>query len=268
MRLLEDDDLASDDFARLVVPAPKQLRVALVGELAWFMQKLLEAQAYASLDLLSPDQYDSAVAGGEAWDVVVFLDRHPTRWFPAATSSSTSVIGLDAIEPFGSAEKVFVRSAQDEHPAFRFVILDDLFVWKMLKVVAADDATVLTDAVEGPMIAEIDKGGVQAIWVGFHPLDSTWWRQRSFAIFVPNAIEYLASIGGAVVEKGLLPGEGDIDAASGRRAAAATVTRPDGTSEALSPLKACWCRGRCDARVSTRSAGRCPMVRPAQPRSP
>ena len=194
------------------------------------MQKLLEAQNYERLELLTPPQYESAVDDGESWDVVVFLDWTPDELAPGRYLIFKSTSGLDPLEPFGTAEKVFVRSAQDEHPAFRFVILDDLFVWEMSKVVAGDEATVLTDAVEGPMIVEIDQGGVQALWVAFHPLDSTWWRQRSFAIFVPNAIEYLAAIGGAVVEKGLLPGE-VVSMLLPPGASNAVVTHPDETAE-------------------------------------
>jgi hypothetical protein len=99
--------------------------------------------------------------------------------------------------------------------------------------VPGDDARVLSDAVEGPLVVEIDRGGVQAIWVAFHPLDSTWWRQRSFAIFVPNAIEYLASIGGAVVEQGIEPGE-VISMLFEPGATAGLVTRPDGTTSEAS----------------------------------
>lgn len=226
VRLLREDDLASDDFARLVVPPPRQLRVALVGELAWFMEKLLEAQSYEELDLLTGPQYDSAVEAGETWDVVVFLAWTPERLGPGRYLVFNSVRGLDDLEPFGEAEKIFVRSAQDEHPAFRYVVLDDLFIWTMPKVVAGDDARVLADAVEGPLVVEIDRGGVQALWVAFHPLDSTWWRQRSFAIFVPNAIEYLASVGGAVVEQGIEPGE-VISMLLDPGVTSATVTLPD-----------------------------------------
>lgn len=207
VRLLREDGLPADNVARLVVPPPKQLRVALVGELAWFMQKLLESQRFEELDLLTGPQYESAIEASERWDVVVFLSYTPEKLVPGRYLIFNSTRGLDALKPFGTAEKVFVRTAQDEHPVFRYVVLDELFIWKMIKVVPGDDAAVLSDAVEGPLIAEIDVGGVQALWVGFHPLDSTWWRQRSFAIFVPNAIEYLASIGGAVTNKGIEPGD-------------------------------------------------------------
>ena len=233
VRLLHEDDLDADDFARLVVPSPKQLRVALVGQLEWFMQKLLEAQNFERLDLLTGSQYEAAVDDGETWDVVICLGYSPETFVPGRYLVFNSTTGIDALEPFGVAEKVFVRSVQDEHPAFRYVVLDDLFIWTMPKVVAGDDATVLTDAVEGPLVVEIDRAGIQVLWVAFHPLDSTWWRQRSFAIFVPNAIEYLASIGGAVVEKGLSPGEA-ISMLVPAGSTGGRVTRPDeSTDEAL-----------------------------------
>lgn len=231
--LLHEDGLASDDAVRLLVPPPQQLRVALVGQNPFVLQSLLEGMPLESLDLLTRDQYERAVnEDGRTWDVVVL-----SGWTPEVLPTGRFLIfgsarGVKQLESFGEAERVFVRSVRDEHAIFRFVNLDDLFIWKMPKVVPSGDATILVEAVEGPIMVEIDQGGVQAIWVAFDPLDSTWWHQRSFANFVPNAIEYLASIGGALVEKGIEPGDaismllepGSLDG---------IITMPDGETDGV-----------------------------------
>lgn len=231
VRLLSTDDLDSDDSVRLLVPPPQDLRIALVGDDTFVLQSLMEGMPLQSLDLLAPGQYEQEVnEGGASWDVVVFSGWTPDTLVPGRYLIFGSVAGMEQLEAFGEAERVFIRSVRDEHPVFRFVNLDDLYIWSMPKVVASGDATVLAEAVEGPVIAEIDEGGVQALWVAFEPLDSTWWHQRSFANFVPNAVEYLASIGGALVEKGIQPGEA-VSMLLGPGATDAAITLPDGAVE-------------------------------------
>lgn len=231
VRLLGEDGLASDDEARLLVPPPQRLRIALVGENTFVLQSLMEGMPLESLELLSPAQYALAVEGGLAWDVVVFLGWTPEVLVPGRYLVFNSLDGLGQLQPFGEAERVLVRSMRDEHPVFHFVTLDDLFIWTMPKVVTDGNATVLVEAVEGPVIAEIDQAGVQAIWVAFDPLDSNWWHQRSFANFVPNAIDYLATIGGALVEKGIEPGDA-ISMLLDRGSTNGLVTLPDGSAQA------------------------------------
>lgn len=207
VRLLHEDALASDNEARLVVPGAKRLRIALTGRDTWFMQKLLEGLSLSGLDVLSPAAYEQAIADGESWDVVLMLGWTPGSLSPGRYLVFESVAGIPELSSFGSSDRVFVRNVQDEHPIFRWAVLDDLFVWKMNQVVASGDTTLLAEAVEGPLVVEVDRGSTHVLWVAFHPLDSTWWRQRSFVNFVPAALDYLSSIGGRVVEKGIEPGD-------------------------------------------------------------
>ncbi|HAW95921.1 MAG TPA: hypothetical protein DCX60_06575, partial [Phycisphaerales bacterium] len=187
--LLHDDVLASDDSARLTVPAPRNLRVALVGSGDIFvLQSLLEGMPLASLDLFTPESYLAARSASEQWDVVVMVDWSPETFVPGRYLVFGSLDGIPELIPFGEAEKAFVRSARDEHPIFRFVTLDDLFIWRMPKVQPASDVAVLAESTEGPAIVEINRRGVDLIWVAFDPLDSTWWHQRGFANFIPNTI--------------------------------------------------------------------------------
>jgi hypothetical protein len=207
--LLHRDALASDDSARLTVPAPRNLRVALVGSGDVFvLQSLLEGMPLASLELLSPESYLSAIeTTSDQWDVIVMVNWTPESFGPGRYLIFGSVQGLPELIPFGEAQKSFVRSARDEHPIFRFVTLDDLFIWKMPKVQPGPDVAVLAESTEGPVIVEITRPGTDILWVAFDPLDSTWWHQRGFANFIPNTLEHLATSGGLRTDKGLRPGE-------------------------------------------------------------
>ncbi len=207
--LLHRDALASDDAARLTVPAPRSLRVALVGSGDVFvLQSLLEGMPLASLDLFSPESYLSAIESTtEQWDVVVMVNWSPDVFRPGRYLIFGSLNGLPELIKFGDVEKAFVRSARDEHPIFRFVTLDDLFIWKMPKVQPGPDVAVLAESTEGPAIVEINRRSIDLLWVAFDPLDSTWWHQRGFANFIPNALDHLATSGGLRTDKGLRPGQ-------------------------------------------------------------
>ena len=207
--LLHNDALEADNAARLTVPAPRNLRVALVGSGDVFvLQSLLEGMPLSSLDLLSPEAYLAAIDSSvERWDVVVMVGWSPESLIPGRYLIFGSSSGLPELITFGEAEKAFVRSARDEHPVFRFVTLDDLFIWKMPKVQPSSDVSILAESTEGPAIIEINRRGVDVLWVAFDPLDSTWWHQRGFANFIPNALDHLATSGGLRTDKGLVPGE-------------------------------------------------------------
>ena len=231
VRLLYEDQLTADNQARLVVPPPRALNIALVGNDPFVIQSLLEGMPLESLDVLDPAAYESLIdSDSTPWDVVVFDGWTPDVLPRAQSLVLGSLAGIDELSEFDAAERVFIRSSEDEHPIFRFVDLDDLFIWKMSKVVVAGDVDVLAESLEGPVIALVERPGTQILWIAFKILDSTWWHQRSFANFIPNAIEFLASSGGSLVQKALVPGD-VISMALPVGSRAVRVLLPDGSVE-------------------------------------
>ncbi|MAJ46394.1 MAG: hypothetical protein CBC35_03650 [Planctomycetes bacterium TMED75] len=228
VRLLHEDDLVVDNTAQLVVPAPRALDVALVGEDSFLLQSLLEGMPLESLDVMTPAVYSTLIDSEQgAWDVVLF-----DGWTPEVLPRGQFLVfgsleGISELAPFGAAERAFIRSAKDEHPIFRYVTLDDLFIWKMPKVTVDGDVEILAESIEGPTMVLVKRPGIELLWVAFDILDSTWWHQRSFANFIPNAIEFLAASGGALVEKSLLPGE-PITMSLPVGSRSVEVLRPDG----------------------------------------
>ena len=231
VRLLHEDDLNTDNRARLVVPPPRALDVALVGEDSFLLQSLLEGMPLESLDVMTPATYSALIDSGQgAWDVVLFDGWTPEVFPRGQFLVFGSLDGIDELAPYGSAERAFIRSSKDEHPIFRYVTLDDLFIWKMPKVAVNGDVEVLAESIEGPTIVLVKRAGIELLWVAFGILDSTWWHQRSFANFIPNAVEFLAASGGALVEKSLVPGE-PITMALPAGTRSVEVVRPDGVVE-------------------------------------
>jgi len=238
--VLREDDLMADNVARLVVPPPKQLQIALVEPNSFVVKMVLEGvPTLAGIDLLSPSRYETLAAEGglDRYDVVV-LDNYapPDGLMPPARYLTFGVTPpLAGFNEYATDQAQLVLDVKDEHPIFRFVSLDQLYVAKSNLIQPADDVQVLVDGSAGPLILAVTRGPMQVIHVAFDPLDSNWPFLRSFVTFVVNAVDYLGHAGEALSNKGFSPGE----ALSTRLPVSATDIQlhlPDGSTKSIRPL--------------------------------
>ena len=238
--LLREDDALADNVARLVVPPPKQLTIALVEPDSFVIKMVLEGiPTLAGIDLLSTERFEAlAQEGGlDRYDVVV-LDNYapPEGLMPPARYLTFGVTPpLDGVNEYAADQPQLVLDVKDEHPIFRFVNLDQLYVSKSKLIQPADDVQVLVDGSAGPLIVAVARGPMQVIHVAFDPLDSNWPFLRSFVTFVVNAVDYLGHAGEALTTKGFSPGE----ALTARLPATATGIQlhlPDGSIRSIQPL--------------------------------
>ncbi len=142
---------------------------------------------------------------------------------------------LDGFNEYAADQAQLVLDVKDEHPIFRFVSLDQLYVSKSKLIQPADDVQVLVDGSAGPLIVAVARGPMQVIHVAFDPLDSNWPFLRSFVTFVVNAVDYLGHAGEALTTKGFSPGE----ALTARLPATANDIQlhlPDGSIRSIQPL--------------------------------
>lgn len=210
VELLHKDALPVDNVAALIVPPARRLKVALVGRSTLELREMLKSLPLESLELMSVEKFNAITKTGETdvFDVFVFLDAVPDSLPPGRYLTFGPTPPIEDLKEFGTPAKgVVVSRTKDDHPILRYVNLDGLFVHKLHKIVPAGSSRVLVESVEGPMVFEILRGNVNLIHVAFDPLDSNWPIEKSWAIFVPNAMEYLGSMGDAVVRSGVVPGE-------------------------------------------------------------
>ncbi len=142
---------------------------------------------------------------------------------------------LEGFNEYGADQAQLVLDVKDEHPVFRFLSLDTLYVSKSRLIQPADDVQVLVDGSAGPLILAVARGPLQAIHVTFDPLDSNWPFLRSFVTFIVNAVDYLGHAGEALANKGFSPGE----ALTTRLPASATDIQlhlPDGSIKSIQPF--------------------------------
>lgn len=236
--LLHDDPLKADNIARLVLPPAKRLRVALVDTEPFFFQDALEAlltSTIAQLDKLTAEEYEKLAAEGglDAYDVIV-LDDYAPKLLPVGRYLSFGATPpIAGLNEFGERDGVFIRSFREDHPLFRSVNFDDLFIGKMRTIAPAPEVEILAEAAEGPVILSATRGATQVLHVTFNPMDSNGPFWHSPLTFISNAIDWLGGSREAIASEGLKPG----DALTTRLPAAARDIRvrlPDQTEVAAS----------------------------------
>lgn len=207
--LHRDDALPTDDGAQLVIPSPHLMRVALVTPGNFFLEKAVKALSLQSLALLTPEQYETAMAGRQvdSFDVIIF-DRYsppvlaatnqpllPTTgnflWFGAVPAG----IGLHWAQTDNrpiTVENVGVLDWKRDHPILRSLQLSHLFFASAWQLQSDQQSDVLIDGLKGPLLLLHHQGDQTHIVAGFDLLQSNWPLHISFPIFIQNALSYLA----------------------------------------------------------------------------
>lgn len=233
---LRHDDLSVDDAAALVVPPARRLRVALVGT-AGFERIILKGMPLELFAELTPAEFEASIADGsyERFDVYVLKGYTPKEGtsLPPGRYLSFAGVPIPELAPYAEHERVFYRTARQEHPVFRSVNPTDLYVAKSQAISPPHDVEVLMEGTEGPLMFAVDRGGIRVLHVAFDPTESNWPLSRSFVNFVPNALEWLGASGDALALAGLQPGATAAIRIPGS-ASNVRLLHPDGHEESIS----------------------------------
>ncbi len=210
VEVLRPDALMVDNLADIAVAAPRRLRLAAVGDLGFAALNVLRAIPAERLEVLGAPEFAERVRAGGAspFDVVVAnAAALPSPLPPGRYLVFGLPASLEGLNPYGEKTAVSVRSVRADHPVLRAVNMDDLLVARAAAFAPASDVEVLVEAAETPLVALARRGGVQALVVGFDPLDSNWPFQRGFVTFVANAVEWLGSMDQAAAQEEHRPGQ-------------------------------------------------------------
>ncbi|MHC4427304.1 MAG: vWA domain-containing protein, partial [Planctomycetota bacterium] len=124
--IVRPDDMEADNSARLVVPPPKRLRVALVEPKSFLLRTVLEGiAAIERLEVFpSSRRFETAAADGllEQYDVVILDDYAPPAdsMVPGRYLTFGEVPPLEGLNEYGTGENQLVLDVRDDHPVFRF----------------------------------------------------------------------------------------------------------------------------------------------------
>ncbi|MCP3904055.1 MAG: VWA domain-containing protein [Planctomycetes bacterium] len=208
---LRDDALLADNVAQIVVPPPKRLIVGLVPASSFFVREALEGLSLKRLELLTQEQYEQRAEENrlDQYDVIVFDDYAPPPGLmpPGRYLSFGRTPPVDGLNEFGEHGAQLVLNIREEHPALRFVNLDNLRIGGGHLLQPAPDVEVLAEGSQGPLLVAVSRGAMHLIHVTFDPGMSTWPLLRSWVTFIFNAVEYLGQVGQGLTAKDLAVGE-------------------------------------------------------------
>lgn len=242
-----DDALAADDRAWTVVEPPRPLKVLLVAEHNWLLDRALAALPL-TLTRMTPAEYEAAseqqLSDGKRslFDVVV-LDRHNTSRLSLGNYFFwEGVPHLAGVEVGGVVDDEVVVNWDETHPMLRHVAVESLMLaqWRALSV--PSDADVLIEGETGPVLAYLTREGSQFLLSAFslvieRPggvalLNTHWAAGVDFIVFLQNAVQTLASNIAGTGKRSVRPGE-PVTLSVPPRVDQLTILRPDGSSERI-----------------------------------
>lgn len=255
IRQQEPDAMPADDVGYLVVPPARRLAVALVTPGNLFLREVVEGLNLSRPPLvLTPGQaqaiLDDPKKAGE-YDVWI-LDR----WIPTVRGADGKpapglppgrfmVFGPPPPPPAGlidrgPGEATIALDVRRAHPVMRPLTLDALVVTGARRTAVEDKSpvTVLAEGATGPLIVEAATLETRALIVAFDVIESTWWVDPSFVLFVAGGVRHLAGEGaesgegviqaGSVLTQRLPTGAEQVSISRPDRAAADLVPSADG----------------------------------------
>ena len=231
--LVRADSLPADNRASIAVSAPRRLRIAVVGPVDFAARTVVAAIPAEKVETLNAEEFAARGAKNDQFDVVVATPGALPKELPPGRYLVLGVpAGIEGLNPYGTKEKLSVRSERREHPLLRAVNLDDLFVAKATAIAPASDVESIIEGAEVPLAVVARRGPVTAVITTFEPLDSNWPFQRGFVTFVANAVEWLGGLDQAAVQEEHHPGETlSVRTAAGVKEA--KLSLPDGSSQTI-----------------------------------
>lgn len=199
----QGDVLVSDDSAQIVVPAPRQLKAALVTEGNFFLEKVFRSLNLKEPAVLSPGAYEASFSSTDnspsSYDVIIFDRYKPSRipsagnflWFAAVPSG----IELSVAQENGNDQLLGQQGVLDwerDHPLLRHLVLGRLVMAQSLKLVPGLQSEVLMEGTRGPLMILHRQGAQTHLVCAFDVLQSDWPLRVSFPIFMSNAMQFLA----------------------------------------------------------------------------
>ncbi|MEE2908578.1 MAG: BatA and WFA domain-containing protein [Planctomycetota bacterium] len=230
--LLGQDALPIDDTAILVVPPPRELKVALVSENRQLLRRLLGGLGVAKLEFFTPAQwatYDQTTS----WDVVVFDSVEPPPGVQAPMLTLGVAPPTKHLTVYGQQKESQVAlQAMTSHPVMQNVDIDSLFVQESTSIQPSESVNILLEGSRTPLVMAWEEAGAPRVHVAFDPVQSTWPYEPPFVAFLYNTVDWLGHSNEALVQQQTSPG-GMLTFQIGKAGSEATLVRPDGSTRTL-----------------------------------
>lgn len=210
----ENDHLAADDSAQVVVPPPKSQGVLLVTEGNYFLERLIDSLRLQNPATLRPSAYEEKVPS--EYDLIIF-DRYSPKQLPAAGNfiyfgSVGPDLAVKAEKDPATKKNLLITDTgvldwRRDHPILRDRQLDKLYIAEALKLEVPRDAEVLVEGTKGPLVVMHREGPSMHMVFAFDVLQSNLPFMVSFPIIMHNALQYMAIGSDMDVRQAYSPGD-------------------------------------------------------------
>lgn len=214
-----EDALDADNRVWLVLPPPRSLNLLLIrpdgpmtngsANLAFALETMYPAPRRVRVATRSEADREGLLSppADAGFDAAVYdsispesLPELPALYFNAAPPLPG--VSIASPEDPRSSEFLFWRRS---HPVMRDVIPDGVVIYRRSDLTLSDAGAATDPPTDGPvvrstelasdpspLIALLEHGRTRSIVVAFDLDDTNWWQDRSFPIFIQNAIDFLA----------------------------------------------------------------------------
>lgn len=193
-----DDALALDNTAYAVLPAAQPLRVLLVTQGNWFLEKVLPADPGVQFELLSPEAFRPEMSG--AFDVVVYDGTGPNG--PKALADLNTLKGNALFlkeSPFGAGEALkepLITEKDSAHPLLRWVEWGEVTFFKATQLNTPEmdgwQFRAPLQSFEHPLILTGEHGGQRIAAFAFDVGESDLPLRIAFPLLISNTLQWLA----------------------------------------------------------------------------
>jgi uncharacterized membrane protein/secreted protein with Ig-like and vWFA domain len=186
------DDLATDNTAYAVLPAPRKIDVLLVSPGNLFLEKVLRTDPHVALEVRTPDQYQGGM--GEA-DVVVLDSASPPKAGPGRFIFVNTVPPDVPIEVLGRIERPTIMDWDRNHPVMRHVEFAKVAIEDAMRIRPLAAGRPLVEAVGGSLIYALEEPERKAIFIGFDLFKTDFPLRVAFPLILSNTLRWLHPAG-------------------------------------------------------------------------
>jgi hypothetical protein len=222
LRLDANDSLASDNVARCVVGNIRRAKVLFVtGGNRWLdlalktdaVQQVAEVD-HALPSALDGDDFKQKAASGH-YDLIIFDGCSPEIMPQCNTLFFGAVPRVPGLGEPRILKGPIVAEVNDTHPLFRFLSMENVSIIESLLPELPAGTEWLLESGDGPLAYLLTREGFWDCVIGFglkrpgeeDKWNTDWFLQRSFPMFVFNAMRVLGNVQDAIADEAILPGQ-------------------------------------------------------------
>ncbi len=189
-----NDALLADNRAYLMGTTERTVRVLLVGEGNFFLERALALEPSVQLDKSPtvPESERGNTPSGGNYDLIIF-DGTPVVPVRARAVMVIRSKGGPIAELGGSVKLPRVATWERDHPVLRYVELSNLLIDNAPRLTPAPWAKVLAESQATPLMVAGEHGGRKWVGIGWNLLESDFPLQPGFPIFVANILRWATS---------------------------------------------------------------------------